>query len=71
MQDSSPLVIVHIDCESLGFCVCVLYKGSGVTALAHLDGCGTEAGISEVILKVKQLHSQLGSPEGRYYRDKA
>ena len=37
--------------------------GSGVTSLAHCDGCGMEAGIQNMVKLVMELSH--GAPEGR------
>ena len=41
----------------------IFLVGSGVTSLAHCDGCGMEAGIQNMVKLVMELSH--GAPEGR------
>lgn len=43
--------------------VVVRHRGSGVTGLAHCDGCDTQAGLWDMIEAVRSL--SMGGPEGR------
>ena len=43
--------------------VFISVAGSGITALAHLDGADVKSGVQQMMRKLKQL--SRGAPEGR------
>ena len=52
----------------VGMYVSCAVPGSGVTGLAHCDGCGLEEGIESMMNKISQF--ARGGPDGRYVTDR-
>ncbi|KAJ8686736.1 hypothetical protein QAD02_022530 [Eretmocerus hayati] len=68
MAATSPLDknVTILGTDDVTTCIIVIlrHSGSGATALAHFDGCGTDEAAMQMLQRVSEL--AIGFPEGRF-----